>query len=235
MVDEEKRSKKEAEKPPIEAVIFDFDGLLVDSEPLWSEARNQIFNRYGLRYTLSDKRETMGGDYKGGISYFIKKYRLPISVKNFIMQEQSILDELYNQKLRLTPGSAKLLQEIDEFGLLRAIASSGPKNRVDFAIKLLNISGFSVVTTGNDVVNGKPDPELFLKTSNSLGVPANTCVVLEDAYLGIIAARAAAMYSVAVIDKRFSKVGDFKGGAEPDLLVDTLEDLTVDRLLELAI
>lgn len=223
----------EQEKPPIGAVIFDLDGLLIDSEPLWSEARNQIFSRYGLKYTLSDKRETMGGDYKGGVSHFIKKYRLPLSAKNFIKQEYSILNELYSQKLRLMPGAAKLLQKIDEFGLLRAIASSGPKNRVDFAIKLLNISGFSVVTTGDDVVNGKPDPELFLKTSKSLGVPASTCVVLEDARLGIIAARAAAMYSVAVIDKRFSKIDDFKGEAKPDLLVETLEDLTVNRLLEL--
>jgi len=180
MLIEETQGKKEQEKPPIKAVIFDLDGLLIDSETLWSGARNQILDRFGARVTPEDKKYIMGRDYKDNVAYTINKYNVPLSSEEFIKQEQQALDKLYDQKLKLMPGARRLIQQVDDAGLVRGIATSAPRKRLELSLKKLGIKGFSVRVSGDDVSHGKPNPEIFIKTAENMVIDPKNCVVLED-------------------------------------------------------
>lgn len=233
MVNEEDKAKTEVEKPPIKAVIFDFDGLLVDSEPLWSEARNSILEQFGFKLKPEDKAKTMGGGYREGVDYFINEYGLPLTFEEFAREEQLILDELYEKKLTNKPGAVELVKNLRVDGILVAIATSAPRKRLEFALKKLSLNGFDTLVTGDDIENGKPDPEIFLKTAEKLGIDPQTCIVLEDSPLGVAAAKAANMRAIAVYDSRYISEQEFLSRANPDLIVDSLSKLNLERMREI--
>lgn len=233
MVAEEGKAKKEAERPPIKAVIFDFDGLLVDSEPLWSEARNSILENFGFKLKPEDKAKTMGGGYREGVDYFINEYELPLTFEEFAKKEQLILDELYENKLTYKLGAVELIKKLKAGGILVAIATSAPRKRLEFALEKLSLDGFDALVTGDDIENGKPDPKIFLKTAEKLGIDPKTCVVLEDSPLGIAAAKAANMRAIAVYDSRYISEQEFLRRANPDLIVDSLTKLDLERMREI--
>lgn len=218
---------------PIKAVIFDFDGLLVDSEPLWSEARNSILKDFDVQITHQDKAKTMGGGYREGINYLIDKYNLPFTFEEFSHREQVILDELYEKKLAYKPGAAELVKKLRNAHVVTAIATSVPKERLEFALKKLSFDGFDAIVTGDDIKKGKPDPEIFIKTGEKLGVDPKSCVVLEDSPLGVAAAKAANMRAIAVYDVRYISKKEFLNRAKPDLIVHSLKELTLRKLKDL--
>lgn len=231
----EAKMRKESEKQPIKAVIFDLDGLVVDSEPLWTEARNKLLSQFDARVTAEDKLKTMGGGYREGIDYFINKYDLPMTFEEFSKQEQDILDRLYSKKLKFKPGAAELIQKLKESNIVIAIATSVPRKRLEFALKRLSLGGFDVMITGDDIKKGKPDPEIFLKAAEKLGVDPKECVVLEDSPFGVAAARAANMKAVAVYDDRYISEEEFLRRSEPDLIVNSLVKLDIQKLASLFI
>ena len=226
------QKNQERERPSIKAVIFDFDGLIVDSEPLWTDARNEVLGQFGFSVTSEDKRRTMGGGYREGLNYFIVRYRLPLSDDDFAAQEQAILDELYKTKLTFKPGVTELVNSLKKFGVPLAIATSGPRSRLNSALEKLSLTGIGVVVTGDDIEKGKPDPEIFIKTANKLGADPKFCVVLEDSPLGVMAARAAGMHPIAVYDQRYTSEADFTGDSRAEIVVSSLEDLNIQKLLE---
>lgn len=221
---------KEQEKPPVKAVIFDLDGLLIDSEPLWSEARNSILGEFGAELTAEDKAQTMGIGYREGLNYFIDRYNLPLTFEEFAQREQIILDKLYESKLAYKPGAAELIEKLKGTDILTAVATSAPRRRLEFALRKLSLDGFNALVTGDDIEKGKPDPEIFLKTAEKLDVDPKSCVVLEDSPFGIVAAKAANMYAVAVYDTRYMSKGEFLRRANPDLIVDSLSKLNLQKL-----
>lgn len=224
---------KEKEKPPIKAVIFDFDGLLVDSEGSWSKARGKMLQKYNRTYTLEEKRQLMGRDYKETVLWMIANYNLPISPEEYIEEEQEILRKLY-ERVCLMPGVLNFMNQLDERFILKAVASSNTRSRVESTLRRLNINNFKAIVSGDDVQKGKPHPEIFLTTASLLGLSPNSCVVLEDSPLGIMAANAAGMYVVAVVDERFTDTKDFDDESKPNLIVGSLDELTIERLKELA-
>lgn len=221
---------KEKEKPQIEAVIFDLDGLLIDTEPLWSEGRKIVLVKYGVEYSPNLKKRTMGGDYRTGLAMIIDRCNLPLTVEEFARAEKKILDDLYTKKLKFMPGAMEFVKKIDEANILRAIATSSSRRRLNLVKSILNLYGFDAEVTGDEVENGKPAPDIFLKAAEKLGVRLPNCVVLEDAPLGIQAAKAANMRTVAVIDERFTNENDFAGDYKPDLIVDSLSKLDLQKL-----
>ena len=217
----------------IKAVIFDLDGLLIDSEPLWTEGRNIILREFGVSYSLEDKKKTMGGDYHKGLEYVIDRYSLPLTVKEFEKRERRILDELELKKLKFMPSAQEFLKLIDKAKVLRAIATSAFRPRLEFVKNILNLSGFAAEVTGEEIENGKPAPDIFLKVAEKLSVGPKDSVVLEDSKYGVKGAKAAVMKAVAVVDKRFSDDADFTGEYKPDLIVHSLKELSVEGLRQL--
>ncbi|HZR21325.1 MAG TPA: HAD-IA family hydrolase [Verrucomicrobiae bacterium] len=184
----------------VRAAIFDMDGVLTDSEPLINAAAITMFKELGLHARPDDFLPFvgMGEDrYLGGVAEF---HHFPIDLPVAKRRTYEIYLELVPTRLQVFPGAQKLVRACRSAGLRVAVASSA--DRIKVAANLtkidLPIEFWDAVVTGEDVVNKKPAPDIFLKAAEKLDVVPADCVVIEDAVNGIQAAVAAGMRCVAV-------------------------------------
>jgi len=189
--------------PSPRAVIFDLDGLMVDSEPLAEWAWNQVLARYGHRLDSDVLSEILGLRVVDSARLICRRFQLPISSQEAADERDRLFLELVPTRLCVFPGLYPLLDELVSRGLLLGVATSGHRRYVTLALWTLAIeSFFQAVATGDDVARGKPAPDIYLLAAARLGVPPGCCLVLEDAPLGVAAARAAGMFCVAVPNER---------------------------------
>ncbi|MGG0177505.1 HAD family hydrolase [Gottfriedia acidiceleris] len=182
----------------IKAVIFDFDGLIVDTESVWFEAYKEVLQRYELELTLQKFSEVVGTSDEILFDFINTNLKEPIE-KELIEQ---MAKELVDEKL-LKPS---LRESVEDYlisaknaGLKIALASSSSKEWVESFLKKLNIyEYFSVIKTKEDVKKVKPDPELYLKAIEEIGVQASEAVAFEDSLNGLIAATKAGLHCVIV-------------------------------------
>lgn len=214
----------------IKAVIFDLDGLLIDSEQLWTDARNIVLKPFNVLITADIKKKVIGRDYETGLKYVIDYFKIPITVDQFAEKEAKVLDEIYKKKLTFMPGAEELIGEINRNEIKMAVTTGSNRKRLDLVKNILGLDGFVAEVTGDEIEKGKPAPDMFIKTCEKLMIKANSCVVVEDSPFGIMAARAAQMKSVAVYDSRFTTEEDFQGKSKPDLIVDSLDKLNISEL-----
>ncbi|HCS79163.1 TPA: HAD family phosphatase [Patescibacteria group bacterium] len=206
----------------ISAVIFDLDGLLVDSTPLQLKASHKFLENYGkLHFTSHAGREGMR--MIDIIEEYKDIYDLPGSVEDLYHQRQQIFFEMAHNELQLFPGALPLLAELNLRGLKLALATSGDRDYLQLIFakfpELKNY--FIVVISSEDVLQGKPSPEVFTKTAQKLGLPANECVVLEDSANGILAAKAAGMQVICVPNQNYPDA-DYSGA---DKIFSTLKEV----------
>jgi beta-phosphoglucomutase len=188
------------EHSKIRAVIFDMDGVLVDSEPLINAAAIAMFREKGLVVQSDDFLPFVGAGedrYIGGVA---EHYGLPLDVPAAKHRTYEIYLDLVPSRLEAFPGVLELVHACREAGLLIAVASSADmiKVRANLETIGLPVKFWDAVVTGEDVKNKKPAPDIFLSAARKLGVTAPECVVVEDAVNGIQAAHAAGMRCVAV-------------------------------------
>ena len=179
--------------PICEGVIFDMDGLMLDTEPIYRSAWRYACSTLG--YSLSDELfdRLIGRSEKDSEAIVVKEFGPDFPVRRF----RDIYNERTDATIATTPvplmdGITEILDFLKVRGLPRVVATSTKRER---AMKLLESSGlkgwFDAVVTGDQVTKGKPEPEIFLSAAAAIGVPAARCVVLEDSEPGILAARAA--------------------------------------------
>ena len=184
----------------IGAVIFDMDGVLVDSEPLINAAAISMFKEKGLVVQPDDFLPFVGAGedrYIGGVA---EHYGFPLDVPAAKHRTYEIYLDLVPSRLEAFPGVRELLHACREAGLLIAVASSADliKVRANLETIGLPIRFWDAVITGEDAKNKKPAPDIFLAAAAKLGVDPKECVVVEDAVNGVQAAKAAGMRCVAV-------------------------------------
>jgi beta-phosphoglucomutase-like phosphatase (HAD superfamily) len=185
---------------PLEASIFDMDGLLVDSEPLWHEAEIEILGALGVPIEASHCRLTKGMFVDEVTAYWFERY--PWSGPTPAAVAVEVVDrvmELVRHKGELKPGVDKALDLCAQHRLRLAVASSSQHRLIDlvlghFALRDL----FEVVHSAEDEPYGKPHPGVFITAAARLGTRPERCVVWEDAPAGVLAAKAARMAVVAV-------------------------------------
>ena len=187
----------------LKAVIFDLDGLLVDSTPIHKEA-NQIFlAKFGKAKLTSGGREGMRmteiiQDYKD-------IYDLPGTLEELYQQRQEIFFKLVEENLQLFGGALELLQKIHKRNLKIAMGTSGDINYVKLVfVKFKELRKyFSVIVTGDDVVRGKPFPDIYQKALEMLDVKSGEAVAVEDSVNGITSAKAAGMQVICVPNRNY--------------------------------
>ena len=219
----------------IEALIFDFDGLLVDTEIISLKVYQKLLMPYGYDFT----REEYANHYSGkteieNVRRFIKTYQLPLSQEECFKRVIAIEKELIKKGVDLKRGAKKLLGYLKANGYKTALATSSTKER---ALAILKdheiIDYFDEFVFSEDVVSGKPDPEVFLKALEKLGVEASRALVLEDSENGILAANNAKIDVLCIPDmKRPSKA--FLDNTQAvfetlDNVISYLEDLSQER------
>jgi len=184
----------------IQAVIFDMDGVLTDSEPVICAAATEMFRERGVVVAPEDFRPFVGtgeNRYIGGVA---EKHGVVLDILAAKRRTYEIYLELVERGIDAFPGAVELVAACRKAGLLLAVASSADRVKIEANLRkiLLAWNTWDTVVTGEDVRNTKPAPDIFLAAASCLGAVPNDCCVVEDAPNGIAAAKAAGMRCVAV-------------------------------------
>jgi len=206
----------------VQAVIFDMDGVIVDSEPYSMQALIDILRQYGVEPTEDDLHRSYGRRVRDDFVEYFAKYGVTTDVNIAIAHKHARYYHLAAGHLRPFAGVMTLLKRLSEQGFRLALASSGDRVKVAFGMQALALNGiFETVVTGDDVSHSKPHPEIYLTAAQRVGVSPTACIAIEDAPAGVEAAKRAGMRCIAVTNsvarEQLSKA---------DLIVDSLaEDL----------
>jgi HAD superfamily hydrolase (TIGR01509 family) len=191
---------------PLQAVLFDLDGLLVDSEPLWFEAERAVMTRLGGQWSPADQEALLGGSLERTVSYVLAKAAADGGTASASLPPAHVVgrwlltgmtDLMLTRGLPLRDGARKLLAEVDQAGLSCALVTSSQRQIMQTALAVTGMR-FRVTVCREDVTSGKPDPEPYLRAAALLDVDPVGCVVLEDSPNGIAAGRAAGCAVIAV-------------------------------------
>jgi HAD superfamily hydrolase (TIGR01509 family) len=180
------------------AVLFDMDGLLVDTEPLWFETETEVMARLGLQWTAQDQEALLGGSMEGSVAYMLAKATRPASPRDVERWlSEGMLDRVRDGRVEIRPGARELLTAVAAAGLPHALVTSSLR---PFAEAVLAGTGFRfpVTVCGNDVPTSKPDPAPYVLAAKLLEVAPARCVALEDSPNGVASATAAGCAVVAV-------------------------------------
>ena len=173
------------------------DGVLVDGEPLHFAALNELLAPEGRHLSLDEYLPYMGT--KAGWTEFVRDFGLPRDSRYYAEQYHTLVMRQYREQARPLPGAVELVLGLRHLDLRLGLASSSAAPWVEVCLGALGLDRtFDVVVTGSDVVNGKPDPEIYLVAADRLGVPPAAALAIEDAPAGIAAAVAAGMTCWAV-------------------------------------
>ena len=216
----------------LRAVVFDMDGLLVDSEPLWVRAEIEIFGEVGLVLGEEDCAKTKGLRVDDVIAYWHTRRpwdrRSPADVEARLIARVA---ELLRAEGRALPGVANAIDVAREDGRRLALASSSPMVIIRATLERLGLTdAFHVVQSAETEAFGKPHPGIFLRTAERLEVSPMECVVLEDSLTGVIAAKAARMACIAVPFDHPSHEPRF---VLADAILGSLRDVTRELLARL--
>lgn len=214
---------------PITHVIFDMDGVLLDTERFYTEATQRIVSRYGKRFDWSIKVNMMGRSPYEAASYLVDVLQLPISAQTYLNEREVVLREL-SPSAEPMPGAVDLVQSLYAARIPMAVASSThhPLFKLKTAHHQAWFRLFDAIVLGDDnrIKLSKPAPDIFLQTASDLNVEPARCLVFEDSPAGVTAGKAAGMQVIAVpypgMDRSHLR--------QADAIVDSLAHLTLRDL-----
>lgn len=206
------------------AVIFDMDGIVIDSEHLWEKTERMLLHRKGFEYNADYRNIILGLNQNDSARLLKKRFNIRDSIDEIISERLDLLLGLYKNELELNPGITELLDMIKHKEACSALATSSPEKVVSYVLEKFGLENyFDSVLSGDSVAKGKPYPDIYLLTACELGVKTGDCIVIEDSINGVRSAKNAGMYCIAVPDSRID-LSDLQ-------IADEIED-TIESLLE---
>ena len=190
-------------KPAMTHVIYDVDGLLLDTEPFYTKAHEVMAAKYGKVFDWTVKSKMIGLPAQDSANVIIGALGLPMTVEEYLDQRKRLLEELFPQAEPL-PGAVRLTRHLHATGIPQAVATSSDGH--NFELKITKhrewFGIFECLVMGDDpeIARGKPAPDIFLLAAKRMQAPPGQCLVFEDSPAGVEAARAAGMFTVAVPD-----------------------------------
>ncbi len=211
----------------MKAVIFDVDGLLVESEEYWDRARRDYVASYGAVWTDADQRNVMGLNSLEWAHYMRTHFHIGLPDEQIIADIQARVLDLYREQVPALPGAVETVRLLAPRYPL-GVASSSPRTVIETVLASLGIrSVFTAVVSSDEVARGKPSPHVYLEAARQLNVDPQQVVVFEDSLNGVRAAKAAGMTVIAVPNRRFGAPGDV---AAADIILASLEDFRPELL-----
>jgi len=216
----------------LNTVIFDMDGLLIDSEPLWDETAAEVFKQYGIEINQKQYSLTTGLRTKEFVEWWFNYFKID---KKFQRKaEDDIVEKVIDKILakgRPQPGLEHILSFFTERKFKIGLASSSPINIIDVAIEFLGIRNFlNAISSASELKFGKPHPEVYLNCAEELNSSPTDCISFEDSFNGLISAKAARMKCVVVPAK--DQLNDIKWSIA-DLKISSLQNFNELTLVAL--
>jgi HAD superfamily hydrolase (TIGR01509 family) len=208
----------------IEGVIFDLDGLLIESEQVWDDARRQLVTECGGRWHDGAQREMMGMSSVEWSRYMSEELGVPLPPERISEDVVRRLEALYRRRLPLLPGAREAVERIAARWPL-ALASSSNRALIDLVLELSGLARrFRATVSSEEVARGTPAPDVYLEAARRLAVAPSRCAAIEDSENGIRSAIAAGMEVIAVPNRTYPPGKDTQASA--DRIVASLDDLT---------
>ncbi len=209
-------------------VIFDMDGLLIDSEPLWEQAGNAVLAGYGVTLTGEEYTSSVGLRTKEWIELWFEQYQIKAPVQEGIEAVETLATQYIVEKGSLMPGVAHTLSLLEEAGYTIGLASSSPMRLITAAVEQFKISQyFKVKSSAEHLEFGKPHPQVYINCAKELGFQPHHCLAFEDSFNGMIAAKAARMKCIVVPAALFHSQVRWQAA---DAQLKSLEEVTADLI-----
>ncbi len=205
------------------AVVFDMDGLLLDTELLWHTAEVELFGRHGDAFSWDDKMAVIGTSFEATAHYFAERLGRSLDEGRALVAEMiELMHEQLQQEVAARPGAVELVSRLRGRVPL-GLASNSPRRLIDTALASAGLTdAFGAIVSSDDVEHAKPAPDIYLEACRRLGVDPADALALEDSASGIAAAKAAGMACIAV--PQFAEA-DVRAA---DRVIDSLEELLVE-------
>lgn len=185
-----------------EAVIFDMDGVILDSEPLHQQLEARMYQELGISVSAEEVRSYIGVNSYEMWRTFRERHGVTRSVEELVQIERDRYRRIVaEQGVPFVPGVLELIRNLAGRGIRLAVASSAPREQIDHALESAEMTAlFQARVSGDEVLRSKPDPAIFLLAAERLRVDTGACIVIEDAPHGVAAARAAGMRCIGFAD-----------------------------------
>jgi len=215
-----------------QCVIFDMDGVIIDSEPIHQECERELFRMLGIKVTNDEHDCFIGTTDEVMWSKLGNMHTLPIKISEIIQLKKTLYLEYLKREtyLKPIPFVVELIADLYKKGFLLALASSSPHEQIKYILTAFGIQRyFHVNISGEDVKLGKPNPEIFILASELLRVSPELCVVIEDSYNGVTAAKNANMKCIGYKNPNSGK----QDLSQSDLIVGSFNELSAGMIYDL--
>jgi HAD superfamily hydrolase (TIGR01509 family) len=215
----------------IRAVVFDLDGVLIDSEHVWDAAREELARERGGRWHEGAQQEMMGMSSTEWSRYMHETIGVPDPPEEISAEVVRRLERIYRKHLPLIEGAAEAVERLAARWPL-AVASSSNRPIIDLTLELSGLARFFLVTVSSEEVpRGKPAPDVYLEAAKRLGVDPTACAAVEDSHNGILSAKGAGMRVIAIPNRRYPPATDTLAAADAVLAsINELTPATVESL-----
>jgi HAD superfamily hydrolase (TIGR01509 family) len=207
----------------VEAVVFDMDGVLVDSEGLWDAAREQVARGNGGRWSEHAQRDMMGMSSREWSRFMHEELGVELEPEAISREVVARMERLYRERLPLIDGAREAVERLEELRL--GLASSANRPLIELALELAGIRQlFAATVSSEEVPRGKPAPDVYVEAARRLGVAPEACAAVEDSQNGILSARSAGMRTIAIPNRSFPPDPDAL--AQADVVLESIRELT---------
>jgi len=212
----------------MKAVIFDMDGVIIDSEPIHFEVDMQTMEKLGVHISKDELNKYVGTTNEYMLTELINKYKIEKSIDEITEYKINLtINKIKEAPIDAIDGIRELLVELKNSNIKTAIGSSSTRDLIDAVIEKFKLKAyFDYIVSGDEVKEGKPKPDIYLEASKRLNVNPSECIVIEDSKNGVLAAKSAGMKCVGFKNENS---GD-QDLSRADIIVDSIKDITIESL-----
>ena len=192
------------------AILFDLDGVIADSEPMWNDIDSAMLQTYGIEYAGEHKHQILGTSFTVALNFYRDKFKIRAEIEEMMLRRRDIARDFYAERIPIFNSAPQVLAALKKQNFKIGLATSSISDLVLPFLKCHDLNQyFDAITTGEEVENGKPAPDIYLAAARKAGAEPSACLVVEDAIAGLQAGRAAGMTTVAIPDARWVDVNLF--------------------------